>query len=74
MAQPQMPQQPERRFTIDCRNYPGTGCSLSISGTEGEVIKEAMRHAVADHGYKDDPQVREELRKMMKEEGRGYRQ
>ncbi|MFH1263469.1 MAG: DUF1059 domain-containing protein [Pseudomonadota bacterium] len=38
-----------------------------ISGTEDEVIKVAVRHAVSDHGYPDTTDMRQQIRKMMKD-------
>lgn len=58
------------RCTIDCSKYPGSTCSLSISGTEDEVLDEAVRHGIGAHGHKDEPGFRDELRKMISREGR----
>lgn len=63
----------DRRVALDCREYPGSECSLKITGTEDEVLKEGVRHAVADHGVTDEPRLREELRKQLSEERSGYR-
>ncbi len=55
------------RKTMDCRETPSaSNCSLTISGEEDEVIKAATQHAVAVHGEKDTPQLRDELRKHLK--------
>jgi hypothetical protein len=56
------------RKSIDCRNDPAGNCSVQISGTEDEVMKLAARHAVTDHGYPDSPEMRVQLRRMMKSE------
>jgi cytochrome P450 len=57
------------RKVIDCRDFPSeTGCTLSISGTEMEVIQAAAEHAVSTHGHLDGPQLRQELKDMLKDE------
>jgi hypothetical protein len=51
------------RMTIDCRSVPSeSGCSLSISGEEDEVIRAAVAHAVDVHGHTDDEELRAGLR------------
>ncbi len=58
---------PERK-TIDCRTYPSEkGCTLSIEGTEEEVLDAAMAHAVTAHGHTDGPELREKLRSLLKD-------
>jgi predicted small metal-binding protein len=53
----------------DCRNFPSaSGCSLTIAGTEDEVIRAAVEHAVSTHGHVDSPELREEIRKSLKPE------
>jgi len=57
-----------QRKVIDCRQYPSDkGCSLSIEGTEEEVLETAMVHAVTAHGHTDGPELREQLRTIMKD-------
>jgi predicted small metal-binding protein len=57
------------RKSIDCRNYPSDkNCSLKISGTEQEVLDAATQHAVSAHGHKNSPELREELKSMLKDE------
>jgi hypothetical protein len=57
------------RKSIDCRLYPSeNGCSLKISGTEAEVLDVATAHAIAVHGHADTPQLRDELRMLLKSE------
>lgn len=59
----------EKRKVIDCRWFPSDSkCSLAISGTEEEVLKAATEHAVSSHGEKATPELKEEIRKMMKDE------
>ena len=51
------------RKMIDCRKVPSdTGCTLTIAGTEEEVLDAAAAHAVAKHGHEDTPELREMLR------------
>ena len=57
------------RKIIDCRSFPNeTGCTLAISGKRGEVLKAALRHAVEEHGHKDTPELRSQLKNLLKEE------
>ena len=51
------------RFMINCRKVPSeTGCTLTIAGTEDEVLDAAAAHAVARHGHEETPELREMLR------------
>ena len=60
-----------QRKVMDCRLYPSdNNCGLCISGTEEEVLKAAVDHAVNSHGHKDTPELREELRKLLKDENK----
>jgi predicted small metal-binding protein len=57
------------RKSIDCRDYPSEkNCSLKISGTEQEVLDAAVQHAVSGHGHEDTPELREQLKSMLKDE------
>jgi len=57
------------RKSIDCRNYPSDkNCSLKMSGTEGEVLDAAVEHAVSAHGHQKSPELREQLKSMLKDE------
>lgn len=58
----------KERVTIDCREQPETGCSLTISGTESEVLEIAEKHAISRHGMKQEPELREKLRSSLKHE------
>jgi predicted small metal-binding protein len=55
---------------IDCREYPSdTNCSVSIAAdSKKELIDAATQHAVAVHGHKDSPALREQIGKMIKAE------
>ena len=58
----------EVRKVIDCRWFPSeTKCTLAISGTEEEVLKAATDHAIHSHGEKDSPELRKEIRRMLKD-------
>lgn len=57
------------RKTADCRELPSeSGCTLTISGEEDEVVRAAAEHAVSVHGHTDRPELREEIRGMLKDE------
>ena len=56
------------RTAIDCRDYPSeNNCSLRISGSEEEVLNAAVEHAVSSHGHENSPELREQLKSMLKE-------
>lgn len=62
------PTRQQRKF-IDCREYPSEkNCSLKISGTEDEVLDMAVQHATASHGHENNAELREELRRLLKDE------
>jgi len=51
------------RKMIDCRKVPNEiGCTLTIAGTEDEVLDAAVAHAVGKHGHQDNPELREMIR------------
>jgi len=51
------------RKMIDCRKVPSeSNCTLTIAGTEDEVIEAGVMHAVAHHGHEDTPELREMIR------------
>ncbi len=57
------------RKVADCRKFPSEkNCSLTISGTEEEVVKAASEHAISSHGHKDNPELRKQIRGMLKDE------
>lgn len=60
---------PGPRKSIDCRNSPSEkNCSLKLSGTEQEVLDAAVQHAVSAHGHKNSPELREQIKSMLKDE------
>jgi hypothetical protein len=63
-----MPKQ--KRKVADCRDFPDPDnpCTLTISGSEEEVLEVAAWHAVKKHGHKNSPELRKELKEMLKDE------
>ena len=58
-----------KRKVIDCRNFPSeNNCTLAISGTEEEVLDLAVLHATTVHGHQNTPELREQIRSMLKDE------
>ena len=58
-----------KRKSIDCKDYPNEkNCSLKISGTEEEVLDAAVQHAVSAHGHEEMPELREQIKSMLKDE------
>ena len=57
------------RKVADCRRMPSeSGCTLTISGEEEEVVRAAAEHAVSVHGHEDTPELRDEVRSMLEDE------
>jgi len=57
------------RKVADCRQFPSeVNCTLTISGEEQEVLNAAVAHAVAVHGHKESPELRETIRGMLTDE------
>ena len=57
------------RKWIDCRDFPDdTGCTLYLSGEEDHVLQAAVEHAASVHGEQNTPELREQLRSMLKDE------
>jgi predicted small metal-binding protein len=62
------PQEINRKI-IDCRWFPcEKPCDIAISGNEEEVLNIAVQHAVQSHGQQDTPELREQLRSMLRDE------
>jgi predicted small metal-binding protein len=58
-----------QRKSIDCRDYPSeNNCSLKISGAEEEVLDAAVLHAISVHGHENTPELREQIKSMLKDE------
>jgi predicted small metal-binding protein len=57
-----------QRKSIDCRDYPSEkNCSLKMSGAEQEVLDAAVEHAVSAHGHKNSPELRDQIKSMLKD-------
>ncbi|MBM3114760.1 DUF1059 domain-containing protein [Jeongeupia naejangsanensis] len=57
------------RKYIDCRDYPGSTCSVKISAdTDTELLEATIEHAVKAHGHQDSPELRSQLAAMFKDE------
>lgn len=57
------------RKIADCRDMPSeSGCTLTISGEEGEVVTAAAAHAVAVHGHTAGPELDAAIRDSLKDE------
>ena len=57
------------RMYIDCRDMPSeNNCDLAMSGTEEHLVAAAAIHAATVHQHEDTPELREEIRGMLKEE------
>jgi hypothetical protein len=57
------------RKVADCRDFPSdSGCTLTISGEENEVLLAATQHAVSVHGHEDTDEVRTWLSQNLKDE------
>ncbi len=56
-----------QRKSIDCREHPSDcGCTLRLEGTEEEVLDAAVNHAITRHGHTDNPELREQIRGLLK--------
>lgn len=59
----------QKRVVADCRRFPSEkNCSLTIAGTEEEVLEVAVQHAVASHGHKNTPELKEQIKSALQEE------
>ena len=58
-----------KRKVADCRLMPSeNNCTLTISGSEEEVVKAASEHAASSHGHQNTPELQEQIRAMLKDE------
>lgn len=55
------------RVYIDCRQVPSESkCTVSIAAdSKEELLDAAVQHAVAVHGHKDSPELREMIGKSI---------
>lgn len=58
------------RMFVDCRDYPSDmNCTVAISAdTERELLDATVQDAVAVHGHQNSPELREQIRKLIKSE------
>ena len=62
-------QQTGTRKIIDCRQFPSESkCTLTIAGTEDEVLKAATEHAISSHGHARGPELTSALRAALRNE------
>jgi predicted small metal-binding protein len=55
------------RKAIDCRDYPSErGCTLRLEGADEEVLDAAVNHAITSHGHTDNPELREQIRGLLR--------
>ncbi len=56
------------RKHIDCRAYPSEmNCTMTLSAdSEQELLEAAVQHAVAVHHHSDTPELRKQLKSMLK--------
>ena len=60
------------RMYIDCREMPSeNNCDLAMAGSSQHIVEAAAIHAVTAHGHEDTPELREQIRGMLKEETPG---
>jgi hypothetical protein len=57
-----------KRVVLDCRQHPKSSCSVTIAGTENEVIELGEYHATTKHGMQKNADLRNQLRSFLKEE------
>jgi predicted small metal-binding protein len=57
------------RKIADCREFPSEmNCTLAISGEEDEVVRAAAQHAVSVHGHQDSQELRDQIRRSLKDD------
>jgi predicted small metal-binding protein len=57
------------RKYIDCREMPSdNGCDLAMAGSDEHVLKAAVIHAVTAHGHEDTPELRDQIKQILKDE------
>lgn len=56
------------RKMVDCRKVPSDiNCTLTIAGTEDEVLDAAVAHAVSKHRHEDTPELRRTIMSSMED-------
>ena len=57
------------RKVADCRKFPSEkNCTVTIAGSEEEVLNLSVQHAIKDHGHDDTPELREQVKGMLEDE------
>jgi predicted small metal-binding protein len=57
------------RKYIDCREMPSeSGCDLAMAGSDEHLLDAAVIHAVTAHGHEDTPELRDQIRQLLKDE------
>jgi len=57
------------RKYIDCREMPSeNNCDLAMAGSDEHIVDAAVTHAVTAHGHEDTPELREQVKQMLKDE------
>ncbi len=57
------------RKYVDCSEMPSDSkCTLKIAGEENEVVRAAALHAADVHGHRDTPELRDMIRKALKDD------
>jgi Protein of unknown function (DUF1059) len=58
----------DRKY-LDCREMPSeNNCDLAMSGTEEHLVEAGAIHAITAHKHDDTPELREQIRGLMKDE------
>jgi predicted small metal-binding protein len=58
------------RKYIDCREHRSAGskCTVAISAdSDNELVEAAVHHGISAHGMQDSPELRKEIKSMIKE-------
>lgn len=56
------------RVMVDCRTIPSeSNCSLTIAGTEDEVVRVAVQHSIDVHEHEDTPELHEQIRGSLRD-------
>lgn len=57
------------RKYIDCREMPSeNNCDVAMAGSDEHIVDAAVTHAVTAHGHEDTPELREQVKQMLKDE------
>lgn len=58
----------EKRKVSDCRKMPGSTCTVTIAGTEEEVMPLTVHHMMVTHGMQDTPELHKMIRDGLMDE------